>query len=76
MTQPLTKTVAAEVRAQLARRLDISRATAAEHIGISRTLLWNRLRGDSPFTVNELEKLAELLNVPVATFLPTEARAA
>lgn len=75
MTQPLTKTVAAEVRAHLARR-DISRATAAEYIGISRTLLWNRLRGESPFTVTELEKLAELLDVPVATFLPSEVRAA
>jgi transcriptional regulator with XRE-family HTH domain len=75
MTQPLTKTVAAEVRAHLARR-NISRATAAEHVGISRTLLWNRLRGESSFTVTELEKLAQLLEVPVSTFLPTEVRAA
>jgi transcriptional regulator with XRE-family HTH domain len=75
MTQPLTETVAAEVRAHLARR-NISRSIAAEHIGISRTLLWNRLRGESPFTVTELEKLAELLEVPVTQFLPAPARAA
>jgi transcriptional regulator with XRE-family HTH domain len=68
MTQPLTETVAAEVRAELARR-NISKTEAAAKLGISRTLLWNRLRGESPFTVDELEALAELLGVPAARFL-------
>lgn len=72
MTQPLTKAVAAEVRAELARH-EISRSAAAERLGISRTLLWNRLRGDSPFTVAELETLAEMVGVPVAQFLSRPA---
>jgi len=75
MTQPLTKTVAAEVRAELARA-DISRTAAAERLGISRTLLWSRLRGDTSFTVDELENLAELLDVPAAQFLAIRAQAA
>lgn len=75
MTSSLTDTVAAEVRAELARR-NISRTDAAAHLGMSRTLLWQRLRGESPFTVAELEALAELLDVPVSQFLPTSARAA
>lgn len=72
MTQPLTETVAAEVRAELARR-NISKTDAAAKLGISRTLLWNRLRGESPFTVDELEALAELLGIPAARFLSSGA---
>lgn len=75
MTQPLTNTVAAGVRAELARR-GISRADAATKLGISRTLLWHRLRGDSSFTVAELEAMAELLGVSVAEFFPVKVAAA
>lgn len=75
MTQPLTNTVAAGVRAELARR-GISRADAAARLGISRTLLWHRLRGDSSFTVTELEAMAELIGVPVAHFFPASVAAA
>lgn len=71
MTTPLTENVAAVARAELARR-NISRTSAAEALGISRTLMWARLRGDKPFTVTELEKLAELMSIPMSTFLPSE----
>lgn len=70
MTQPLTESVAAEVRAQLARRGNISRSEVATRLGISRTALWSRLRGDVQFTIADLEALSELLNVPITTFLP------
>ncbi len=69
MTKPLTESVAAEVRAELARR-NIPRSRTADQLGMSRTLLWQRLRGHSSFTVAELERLAELLDVPVSKFLP------
>lgn len=77
MPKPLTETVAAEVRAELARQ-NISRTDAAAKLGMSRTLLWSRLRGETPFKVSELECLAELVGVPVSRFLPdaTPARAA
>lgn len=68
MPKQLTETVAAEIRAELARR-NISRTDAAAALGISRNLLWQRLRGESPFTVDELEAMAELIGVPVSTFL-------
>lgn len=71
MTTPLTENVAAEARAQLARQ-NISRTDAAAKLGISRTLLWQRLRGESPFTLPELESLAELVGVPVSRFLCDE----
>jgi transcriptional regulator with XRE-family HTH domain len=77
MTQPLTESVAAEVRAELARR-NITRTDAARALGISRTLLWNRLRGETPFTVAELELLGELLGIPAVRFFdqPPTASAA
>lgn len=74
MTSALTENIAAVARAELARR-NISRATAAEALGISRTAMWARLRGDTAFAVAELEKLAALLDVPVSLFLPAERAA-
>lgn len=76
MPKPLTETVAAEVRAELARH-NISRTEAAAALGMSRTLLWSRLRGETSFKVAELECLAELIGVPVTQFMSdaTPARA-
>jgi transcriptional regulator with XRE-family HTH domain len=74
MTLPLKTTVAAEVRAELARR-NIPRSQVADRLGMSRTSVWARLRGDIEFSVSELEQLAEMLGVPVVQFLPTPASA-
>lgn len=75
MTATLQESVAATVRAELARH-NLSRTAAAHAAGMSRTLLWNRLRGETPFTVAELEAIADFIGIPVATFLPTPERAA
>ena len=76
MTQPLTETVAGEVRAELGRR-NISRVELAARLGISRTALWNRLRGETEFSISELEKVAEFLGVPVSQFVsPVSTRGA
>jgi transcriptional regulator with XRE-family HTH domain len=72
MTAPLTKTVAAEVRAELSRQ-NVSTATAAAALGISRQALWSRMRGYTPFTIADLESLADLLGVPAARFLERAA---
>lgn len=74
MTQPLTETVAGEVRAQLARH-NRSRTEVAALLGLSRTALWNRLRGETEFSISELEKIADLVGVPVTEFVsPASAR--
>lgn len=72
MTSPLTKNVAAEVRAELSRQA-VSNAAAAAKLGISRQAMWSRLRGFTPFTIADLESLAELLGVPASRFLERAA---
>jgi hypothetical protein len=59
MPKPLTETVAAEVRAELARH-NITRTEAAAALGMSRTLLWSRLRGETSFKVAERRPGLEL----------------
>lgn len=75
MANTLTETVAAEVRAELARQ-SISRTEAAQRLGMSRTALWSKLRGDYPFKLAELQEVAEMLGVSVTRFLPADVEAA
>lgn len=75
MATSLTENIAAVARAELARR-EISRGDAAATLGISRQLMWSRLRGDTPFTIPELQKLAELCELPLKTFIPTDEQVA
>lgn len=64
--------VAAEIRAELARQ-KISQTTVAIVLGVSQASASRRLSGETPMDVNDLIKLAELLRVPVARFLPEAA---
>lgn len=77
MTQPntLADTVAAEVRAQLARRQLPGSALAAA-VGKSEMYVSRRLRGDIPFDLIDLEQVAQFLGVAVADLLPATERAA
>ncbi len=61
--------VAAEVRAHLARRR-VRHCAAAEVIGIGQASMSRRLAGEYPFTVVELLKLADHLNVDIRSFFP------
>ena len=61
------RAVAAEVRAQLARRR-ISGRQAAFALGWKQPYIARRLSGDIPFDVNDLAALARLLEVPVTEF--------
>ena len=72
MPASLTETVAADVRAELARA-NVSRPEAARRLGMSREALYRRLRGEVSFTVAELEVLAELVGVPVTSFMRQQA---
>jgi transcriptional regulator with XRE-family HTH domain len=60
--------VAANVRAELARQRKPQRELQ-QHLGISRVTLYRRLSGESPFDVDELRRIAELLNVSVSDLL-------
>ena len=61
------RAVAAEVRAQLARRR-ISGRQAAFALGWKQPYIARRLSGDIPFDVNDLDALARLLDIPVTAF--------
>ena len=69
---PAHQTVAAEVRAELARQR-ISGRQAARRLGWTQQSLSRRLTGDIPFDVAELAELAALLGVPVTAFFPQDS---
>lgn len=66
MTQSPITDVAANVRAEVARRR-IRQAAIAEHMGLDQRAVSRRLLGQVEFSVGELQSLADLLGVPVAT---------
>lgn len=60
--------VAAEVRAALARE-GRPQKFVGEVLGLSQPAVSRRMRGEIPFDVAELHKLAAALGVPAADFL-------
>lgn len=63
-----TERVAAEVRAEMARRR-ITQSDVGKSLGLSTAAVSRRLRGVVPFDVNELSTIAALLGVPAGTLL-------
>jgi DNA-binding Xre family transcriptional regulator len=61
-------TVAGEVRAQLARR-GKTKVWLAGELGISTATLHRRLAGASSFSLDEINTIAELLELPVGALL-------
>jgi transcriptional regulator with XRE-family HTH domain len=68
MSEVITASVAAEVRAELARQRRTQR-DLAEAIGLSQQAASRRLCGEVPFDIAELAKVAKLLGVPIEHFL-------
>ena len=66
--------VAAEVRAELARR-KIPQSGLVGVLHMSEVSVSRRLRGETPFDINELVAVADFLGVPIATLLPVGAAA-
>lgn len=64
----LSRRVAAEVRAWMARR-DVRQETLAAAMGLSQSALSMRLRGRTRWTINDLAAVSEALDVPMATLL-------
>ena len=65
---PVDDRVRAVVRMLLAAA-GIKPVDLAERIGLSRSEVWDRLRGDKPFSVAEVVEMAELFDVPPSVFL-------
>lgn len=62
---PTTQRIAANVRAEMARR-QITQSAMSKETGLSQTAISRRLVGSIPFTVNELDRIADILTVPVS----------
>jgi hypothetical protein len=77
MTQPstLADSVAAEVRAQLARR-QLTGMALANAIGKSEMYVSRRIRGEIAFDLIDVEQVARFLGIAVADLLPAAERAA
>ena len=69
-----THIVGANIRAEMARR-NLPQSALAERLSISQAGVSNRLRGQTPFDVNELHAVADFLGVPRATLLDGVAAA-
>jgi transcriptional regulator with XRE-family HTH domain len=65
-----SRQVAGEVRAVLARR-QISGKQLASQLGMSQFAISRRLRGETPFSIDELAASAEFLGVPLTELLPS-----
>ena len=72
MTQPLPAAVAATVREVLKSR-GLSQQEAAPIFGLSQQALSDRLRGRTPFTLVDLDRLADHLGITVAELLEPPA---
>jgi uncharacterized protein (DUF2384 family) len=68
VSDTLNDFVAAEVRAEIARRCT-PREDLAKALDVSPATLGRRLAGDLPFTVNEVELVARFFDLPVAAFV-------
>lgn len=72
--ETLTEAVAAEIRVHLARQR--RRGTdLAEFLGISTAAVSAKLNDKTPFTLTEVERIAEWLQVPVRELLGERAGA-
>lgn len=69
--QDMAGVVAANIRAELARRR-ISRKTLSEQTGLSIKALTPRLQGKKDFTVGELRLVADVVGVHAADLLGSQ----
>lgn len=76
MTNPdtgsLTARALAEIRAELGRQ-DITRRDLANRLGVERMWVYNRLSGETPLRISDVEQIAAALGVPVHQLIPAPA---
>jgi transcriptional regulator with XRE-family HTH domain len=75
MAESHTDRIAAEVRAEMARRR-VNQREVGEILGLPQSQVSRRLRGVIAFNTDELGRLADAWSVPVSTFTSTPARVA
>lgn len=71
-TLPLAETVAREVRAEMGRQQQSANALALK-LGVSDMYLSRRLRGEVPFDLRDLEKVAKALGTSIKKLMPTSS---
>lgn len=62
--------IAGEVRAEAARQ-GLSHGALADDAGIAKSTFSNKIRAESGFTIEELIRIARVLNVKASMFLDT-----
>lgn len=70
-TTTLSERVAEEILAMLARRR-MNKSELARKLDVSHTWVTNRLTGRQPIDLNDLERIAKALTVPVQSLLPND----
>lgn len=65
---PFSQAVAAEVRAEAAR-LRMPKTGLAKKLGMSKSSFDRRFSGQYPFSIDELELIAQLLRTPLSALL-------
>lgn len=71
-TLSLSESVAAEIRALMARRM-MTQAELAEKIGVSEMWVSRKARGRQVIDLDDLQRIADALDVAVVDLLPTTA---
>lgn len=72
---PDTQTIAATVRAELGRR-GLPQKSLTEPLAISAAAVSDKLRGNTPFTVEQLTRVAAFLELDIAALLAVPAEQA
>lgn len=71
-TRTFSAHVAAEIKAWMGR-LDVRQTELARRLGQNDTWLSTRLRGSTPIDLNELQRIADALEVKIVDLLPRES---
>jgi transcriptional regulator with XRE-family HTH domain len=70
----LSRAIKDSINAELTRQ-GMSQRELARRLGVRQPYLWKRVatggRADKDFTPSELERIAEILNVPITQLIPT-----
>lgn len=75
MSQTLADFVAAQIRAEMARR-QLPKAHLARLLDVDETWIGRRMRGKSAITMDDLERIATALEMPLSYFVPASERVA
>jgi transcriptional regulator with XRE-family HTH domain len=67
--------ISSNVRAEMARA-GVTQVQLGAHLGMAQSAISKRLKGDTPWRVDELQRVAAYLDIPLSTLLPEREPAA